>query len=203
LTLQPDLGRRICVVGTSGCGKTYVADALARILTIPYINNDAIIWRPNWQPAPPEERLASVDAMTRQESWTFDGNLGSQHSEELLILDRCDSIVWLDLPRWQIWSQVVRRTLARIVRRDELWHGNRESLRMMFSQDSIIWWSVKTFRKRREQYTALFADPRYEDRVRVRLGSRGEVDAWLASLSTESRQQLARRAEAEVRASEG
>jgi adenylate kinase family enzyme len=191
LTLQPELGRRICVVGTSGCGKTFVAEALASILTVPYINNDAIIWRPNWQPAPPEERWASVDAATRQESWTFDGNLGTQRPEDMLVLERCDCIVWLDLPRWQVWSEVVRRTLMRIVRRDELWHGNKESLRIMLSRDSIIWWSVKTFRKRREQYTSLFADPAYLDRVRVRLGSRREVDAWLASLSTESRQQLA------------
>jgi adenylate kinase family enzyme len=190
LTLQPELGRRICVIGTSGCGKTYVAEALAGILGVPYINNDAIIWRPKWQPAPPEERWASVDAATRQESWTFDGNLAAQHPEDMLVLERCDSIVWLDLPRWQVWSQVVRRTLMRIVQRDELWHGNRESLRMMFSRDSIIWWSVKTYRKRRELYTALFADPRYADRVRVRLGSRRDVDAWLASLSTESRQHV-------------
>jgi adenylate kinase family enzyme len=191
LPLQPGLGRRICVIGTSGCGKTYVAEALAGILGVPYINNDAIIWRPKWQPAPPEERWASVDAATEQESWTFDGNVAAHHPEDMLVLERCDSIVWLDLPRWQVWSQVVRRTLVRMVRRDELWHGNRESLRMMFSRDSIIWWSVKTFRKRRELYTALLADPGYADRAGVRLGSRRDVDAWLASLSPESRQQLA------------
>ena len=108
----------------------------------------------------------------------------------MLVLERCDSIVWLDLPRWQVWSQVVRRTLVRIVRRDELWHGNRESLGMMLSRDSIIWWSVRTFRKRRELYAALFADPRYADRVRVRLDSRREVDGWLASVSTRSREQV-------------
>jgi adenylate kinase family enzyme len=190
LPLQPELGRRICVIGTSGCGKTYVAEALARILTIPYINNDAIIWRPNWQPAPPEERWASVDATTGRESWTFDGNVAAHRPEDMLVLERCDTIVWLDLPRWQVWSQVVRRTLVRMVRRDELWHGNRESLRTMLSRDSVIWWSVKTYRKRRELYTALFADLRFADRVRVRLGSRRDVDAWLASLSTESRQHV-------------
>ena len=190
MTLQPEPGRRICVIGTSGCGKTYVAEALARILRVPYISNDAIIWRTNWQPAPPGERFASVDAATRQEAWTFDGNIAAQHPEDMLVLERCDSIVWLDLPRWQVWSQVVRRTLVRIVRRDELWHGNRESLGMMLSRDSIIWWSVRTFRKRRELYAALFADPRYADRVRVRLDSRREVDGWLASVSTRSREQV-------------
>jgi adenylate kinase family enzyme len=108
----------------------------------------------------------------------------------MLVLERCDSVVWLDLPRWQIWSQVVRRTLLRIVRRDELFHGNKESLRIMLSRDSIIWWSVRTFSKRREQYNSQFADPAYLDRVRIRLRSRQEVDEWLASLSTHSPEQL-------------
>src|SRR5690606_29290619 len=43
-------GRRICVVGTSGSGKTYVARELARRLSLTYICNDAIIWRAGWQP---------------------------------------------------------------------------------------------------------------------------------------------------------
>jgi adenylate kinase family enzyme len=182
LKLQPRPGRHICVIGTSGCGKTYVAQALARMLRVSYISNDAIIWRPNWQPATPDERLTDFDTATKQEAWTFDGNLGARHAEDLLVLGRCDSIVWLDLPRWQVWSQVVRRTLVRIVRREEFWHGNKESLSLLFSQDSIVWWSVKTFRKRRQLYAALFADPAYTDRVRIRLRSRREVEQWLASL---------------------
>lgn len=47
-------GQRIVVVGTSGCGKTYVAKALAERLGIRYISNDAIIWRPNWVETPRE-----------------------------------------------------------------------------------------------------------------------------------------------------
>jgi adenylate kinase family enzyme len=92
---SPALGRRIAVVGTSGCGKTYVAEALARRLAIPYICNDAIIWRPGWQPAPYEERVAEIDEATNAAAWTFDGNLAARHLDDQIVLSRCDTLVWL------------------------------------------------------------------------------------------------------------
>ena len=49
------LGERICVIGTSGAGKTYVAEALAGILNLRYVCNDALIWRAGWQPVPRHE----------------------------------------------------------------------------------------------------------------------------------------------------
>ncbi|HWC29787.1 MAG TPA: adenylate kinase [Dehalococcoidia bacterium] len=175
-------GRRICVVGTSGSGKTYVAQALAkRLSSITYISNDAIIRRPNWVPTPDDARLAASDAATRLSAWTFDGNLSLCRAEDRLVLDRCDTVVWLDLPRWQVWSQVIWRTLRRYVTREELWHGNRESLRITFSRNSIAWWSVKTFSKRRREYTQLFADPAQATKMRIRLSSRGETNRWLQS----------------------
>ena len=176
------LGRRICVVGTSGSGKTYVARQLARRLGIPYISNDAIIWRANWQPSSQAERLAQFEEATRCDRWTVDGNLDSSEDDQL-VLSRCDTIVWLDLPRWQVFPQVLARTAWRLCTREELWHGNRESLRTAFSRDSIVWWSVKTFAGRRRCYSALFASPSYANRSRIRLCSRGEVNRWLTSIA--------------------
>src|SRR5262245_44968654 len=97
----PVPGTRICVVGTSGSGKTTVAMALAEALGLHYISNDAIIWRADWQPTPHDEVYTDIDAATSGDRWTFDGNLG--HSpEDRLVLSRCDTLVWLDLPRWQV-----------------------------------------------------------------------------------------------------
>ena len=175
-------GRRICVIGTSGAGKTHVARELARRLGLPYISNDALIWRPNWQETPAAERLAGFDAATAGAAWTIDGNIGSRE-EDRLVLDRCDTLVWLDLPRWQVWGQVLVRTLWRMLTREVLWHGNRESVRTLFSRDSIVWWSIKTYARRRRRYAAMFAEPARAGLVRARLRSRGEVNRWLASLT--------------------
>jgi hypothetical protein len=123
-----------------------------------------------------------MDAATQGDGWTFDGNFGPRACDQM-VQSRCDTIVWLDLPRRQVWSQVALRTLRRLITRERLWHGNVESLRTLFSHDSIVWWSIRTFDRRRRRYGELFADPAYSDRSRIRLRSRREVDAWLRSLN--------------------
>ncbi len=189
LSPAPDAGRgcdsppsrRVMVVGTSGCGKSHVAAALAERLGVPYISNDAIIWGPDWTPTPRLLRYDRFDAATRGPAWTFDGNVGSlDDPEDHLILARADTLVWLDLPRRSVWWQVIRRTISRCLLRRELWHGNRETLRgAFFSRDSIIWWSIRTFSKRRRQYAAIFADPQFVHLTKIRLTSRRQVNRWL------------------------
>jgi adenylate kinase family enzyme len=181
-TTFPQPGRRISLVGTSGSGKSFVAQALAQRLRLTYICNDAIIWGPNWYEVPKDEVLRAVDQATLADAWTFDGNL-SPRAEDRLVIERCDTIVWLDLPRREVHWQVIRRTLGRVFTREALWHGNRESCRTMLSRDSIIWWSLKTYAGRRRAYEALFADPALARIRRIRLRSRAQVDRWLAGLS--------------------
>jgi adenylate kinase family enzyme len=177
----PDPGTRICVIGTSGSGKTYVAEALARILGLRYVSNDALIWAADWQEVPRDERYVRFEAATRENGWTFDGNLGPDAGDQL-VLGRCETLVWLDLPRWQVWCSITQRTVSRAWTKEPLWHGNVERWRTLFSRDSMILWSIRTFARRRRSYTALFADPRYADKALIRLRSRREVNAWLASL---------------------
>jgi adenylate kinase family enzyme len=179
---HPNPGSRICVIGTSGTGKTYVAEALANILGLRYVSNDALIWRANWQEVPREERFVAFEAATREGGWTFDGNLGPDAGDQL-VLGRCDTIVWLDLPRWQVWPAITLRTLSRAWSREPMWHGNVERWSTVFSRDSMIWWSIKTYSMRRRRYTALFASPDLSGKALIRLRSRGEINAWLASLA--------------------
>lgn len=190
-------GRRIAVVGTSGSGKSYVANALAAKLGLPYISGDSLIWAPSWQEVPRAERLRRFDAATSSDGWTIDTNLGSS-AEDALVLERCDTLVWLDLPRWQVWSQVIERTLRRVMTRELLWHGNVETWRRMLSRDSIIWWSLKTYGRRRRAYRASFADPALNDKVRIQLRSRSKVNRWLAQLGELSRPQGAQALYAEA-----
>ena len=183
--MSTDLGQRICVVGTSGCGKTFVAEALADRLGISYVCNDAIIWRANWQPTPVEERVTEMRDATAPEAWTFDGNLGAS-AEDQVALQRCDTILWLDLPRWRVHSQVLLRTVKRVISKEPMWHNDVETWRMLFSKDSIVWWSIKTFRKRQRGYRILFANPELANKTRIRLTSRRQVNRWLAGVSVKT-----------------
>ncbi len=77
-----------------------------------------------------------------------------------IIWDRADTVVWLDFPLVVIMGRLLWRTLSRIVTREDLWHGNRESARMTFcSRDSILLWALTTYRRRRRGYHALFTQP--------------------------------------------
>jgi adenylate kinase family enzyme len=174
-------GRRICVVGTSGSGKTYVARALAALGGLHYISNDSIIWRAGWRQTPDAERLQQIDEASRAEAWTFDGNITPDRPdrpEDRLIFDRCDTLVWLDLPRRSVMWQVTLRSLRRLLTRERLWHGNVESLHTLLSRESIVWWAFKTYDGRRRYYERLFHQPEYS-RAYIRMRSRREVNAWL------------------------
>jgi adenylate kinase family enzyme len=178
----PKPGRRIVVVGTTGAGKTFVAQRLAERLGVPFICNDAIIWGPNWTPTPKPIRFERFDQATRAQAWTIDGNIGAiKDPEDGLILQRADTILWLDLPRLTVMSQLFLRTMHRMWTREELWHGNRERFHYLFvPSESILWWSLKTHGLRRRQYRAIFADPRWSHLIRIRFTSRRQVTRWLA-----------------------
>ena len=186
------IGRRIVVGGVSGSGKTTLARAIARRLDIPYICNDAIIHRPNWQPTPPEEKLRAFDQATRGSAWVVDGNFISlKDPEDHLVIGRADTLVWLDLPRAVAFWQVFQRTVRRAATREPLWHGNRESWRMSFaSRDSILLWALTTYDLRRRQYQAFFdapANPVNPALLQIRLRSRREVRAWLNDVAQAQR----------------
>lgn len=84
--------------------------------------------------------------------------------------------MWLDLPRWLVMIQVVWRSVTRALLRKELWNGNRERARNWLEPDHPMRWAWSTHARRRAEYAA-----EVDDRW-VRLRSRREVKAWLASL---------------------
>jgi hypothetical protein len=69
------------------------------------------------------------------------------------VVDAADTVIWLDLPM-RVWlPRLLRRTIARAVRREELWNGNRESLRMAFlSRESVVYYALRNHRDRRDRY---------------------------------------------------
>jgi adenylate kinase family enzyme len=102
--------RRFSVIGTSGSGKTTLARALAARLQIPFIELDSIVHQANWVALPHAEFRARVAAVVDGERWVIDGNY---HVVRDLVWDRATTIVWLDLPRWQIMTRVVWRSIGR------------------------------------------------------------------------------------------
>ena len=166
---------RISIRGTSGSGKSTVGRAAAERLGIPFVELDAIRHGPNWTELPDDEFVARVREVVAGEAWVVDGNYGEVRQ---LTAARATHIVWLDLPRWLVMVQVVRRSFARAAFRQELWNGNRETFRFWLQPDHPIRWAWSTHGRRRREYEAAAeGDGRW-----VRLRSRREVRRWLDSL---------------------
>jgi hypothetical protein len=93
-----------------------------------------------------------------------------------------DTIIWLDFSLPVVYGRLVRRTVSRIRDRQELWPGtgNRETIRnAFFSRESLFWWALKTYWRRRRNYTALFARPEYAKITKLRFRTPGEAERWL------------------------
>jgi adenylate kinase family enzyme len=173
--------RRINVRGTSGVGKTRFAQELASRLDLPCIELDALHWGPSWQEPSPEAFRATIREViaTHQQGWVIDGGYDRKLGD--LVTGAADTIVWLDLPLTVVLFRLLRRTVTRVVRREELWNGNRESWRDQFaSRESLFLWAFHAHRRHRRAWSHRFAgDPRL-----VRLRTRADVERWLHSTLT-------------------
>ena len=185
--------RRVVVVGNSGSGKSTLAQELSERLGVPHVELDALQHRADWTPAPVEEfregvRAALGAADARAGGWVVCGNYAAVRTE---IWARADTIVWLDLPRTVVMGRVTRRSLGRLVRREELWNGNRESASMVLSlhdpQRSVIRWAWDGVEGYRRRYLPMMASSTWADVRWHRLRSSAEVHRWLAGVGSAHR----------------
>lgn len=92
-----------------------------------------------------------------------------------------------------LW-RALRRTIRRTITREELWNGNRESLRRsFFSRESIFWWIITTHRRRREEFARLRARNEYPNLTWIEFLHPADAVAYLR---THSGSASARRQEA-------
>ena len=144
------LMKRVVVVGTSCSGKTTLARRLSPILGVPHIELDAIHWKPDWEPRSPEEFRQLVGEAVEGEGWVVDGNYSAGRD---IVWGRATTIIWLNYPFRAVFWRALRRTALRVMRKEELFSGNRETFRHSFlSRKSILLWVITTYRRRRREY---------------------------------------------------
>ncbi|WP_318393567.1 AAA family ATPase [Enterobacter sp.] len=173
---------KINVIGTSGSGKTTLARRLAERLSVPYIEMDALYWRANWQGISDEELFALLkEKLNATPDWVLDGNYNRTRAVKW---QDVDMVVWVDYGFARTVRQALRRAITRAWRKEELWPGtgNRESFRQsFFSRESIIVWTLKTWRTNRARYEADLVNPAFAHIRFVRLRSPRQVEVFLAN----------------------
>jgi adenylate kinase family enzyme len=166
-------------MGTTCSGKSTLARALAEKLAVPYLELDALYWGPAWAKPEKEGFRRRVEPFVHEEAWVVDGNYTSTLGD--LVLRRADTVVWLDLSLARVLWRVSKRTVGRVVRRTELWSGNRETWRnAFFTRDSLFVWAVQTHGRFRRRLPARLATDFPHVRL-VRLRSPREIRRWLTS----------------------
>jgi len=170
--------RKYMVVGTSCSGKTTFADKLSNILSIPHIEMDQLHWGPNWTPNPDfAEQLAIA---LEEPNWIVDGNYRKVRN---LTFEKADVVFWLNYSFLLVLIRALKRTLPRVFLGKTIYAGNKETfISTFFSSDSILWWVIKTHKKRKIEYTALFASKRYPNIKVIELHHPREAEEILSKM---------------------
>jgi adenylate kinase family enzyme len=167
--------RCVSVVGVSGSGKSTLGRELAARLAVPYAELDAIFHQPGWTPLPEEEFRRRVTAIVSGQGWVIDGNYSAVRP---LVWERADTVIWLDPPRRTVMRRIIWRTIRRAAGRTELWNGNRERWRNLFTwdeQESVISWAWHHYPIYRKRYAAAARDPRYAHLTFSRIATRADA----------------------------
>lgn len=171
---------RVSVVGNSGSGKSTLARTLAARLDVPYVELDAIFHQPGWTELPVDEFRARVGDVVAGDAWVVDGNYNAVRDR---VWARADTVVWVDPPRPVVMRRIVGRSVSRVVRRTELWAGNRERWRSLVSLDprrSIVMWAWTQHGKYQARYGGAMTDPAWRHLEFVRVRSADDVEELLA-----------------------
>ncbi|MEE8357150.1 MAG: shikimate kinase [Anaerolineales bacterium] len=109
---------RINVIGTSGSGKTTFGKKLAEILSIPFLEMDAIFWGPEWSSPEDQVLFPRLSKALEGENWVLDGN----YSRTLAIKwELVQAVIWLDFSFARTLYQAVVRAIPRLFSQEELW----------------------------------------------------------------------------------
>lgn len=178
-------GRCISVVGCSGAGKTTLAQRLAHRLGYRHVELDALYHQPDWQTLPTGQFQQLVADALQGDGWVVEGNYSAARQ---LVLERADTVIWLDLPRSTVMRQVLWRTVRRLFGRQQLWNGNRERWSNLFSirpEQSILAWAWTRHALYRQRYGEEMRNAPAH-RHYLRLDSRQAVERFLTGLPVDA-----------------
>ncbi|MDQ3948863.1 MAG: AAA family ATPase, partial [Gemmatimonadota bacterium] len=156
--------------------KSTLAREIAARLGLPVVHLDALYWHPGWRPTEASDWNRVVAQLVAAPQWVIDGNYGGTLD---LRLERCDTVVFLDLPRVVCMWRLLKRQLAfRGRSRPDVAPGCPERLGWEFLR-----WVWTYPRRRRPGILQRLAALRSEQRA-VILSSPTMVRQFLAGLDT-------------------
>jgi adenylate kinase family enzyme len=172
---------RISIQGISGSGKTTLGRELGRRLGIPHLETDALVHGFNWAETSDAALRAHLVEFTAADRWVVDSDY--RRKVGTLVLERADTVVWLDLPLHTCMRRLWHRTSGRIRGSEPLWNGNAESWQTaLVGWDSLFAYAARKFVANRRTLPAMLGQPRLSHLEVIRLRSPAAVERWLESI---------------------
>src|SRR5687768_9742067 len=85
-------GRRVIAIGPSCAGKITLSEQLAGWLGVPFVELDALFWKPGWAESSDEEFIPKVIEATGGDGWVVAGGYHSQTAP--VVWPRAQTTVW-------------------------------------------------------------------------------------------------------------
>ena len=177
------IGRRIHIIGNCCSGKSTLGKQLTTALQVPFVELDALNWRPGWvglNETNPEELERLIARATDGDGWVVTGSYTG--FSQRVFWPRLETVVWLDLPMCQLIWRVLSRSWTRWRSKELLWGTNYErfwpQLMVWNKEDSLVSWIVTQHRRKRRNMRAYMSEPRWQHIQFLRLGSSAEVEAF-------------------------
>ena len=165
---------KIHIIGCSGSGKTYLANALAKKYNIPHFDLDDIQWDNNAEgygtKRPLEERNALLQEILNNNEWVIEGVYYAWVQQSF---DEADKIYVLDMPRYLYKSRIIIRSIKRKL---GIQQGKRETLKSVYN---LIKWT-ETFQNKNLKEIKTILD-KYENKV-IWLSSKKDVSEIIKAI---------------------
>ena len=180
------IGQRIAIVGSSGSGKSTLGEQIAELIGAPFVELDALYWKPGWVGSEHGEFLGKVEEATAGDAWVVAGNYTRTWP---VYWGRADTVVWLDLPLRVCLARLVRRSWQRSRERELLWGTNTErfwpQLKLWAPNDSLLAWTVSRRRRLEREVMRASAAHGLDRRGLARLRSPEDVEAFVRLVAPE------------------
>lgn len=181
------IGTRIHIMGDSCAGKSTLGARLADALGVDFVDMDALNWLPNWvalAETDPEEFDRRLHEATAGDDWVVAGSYTP--FAQRVFWPRLETVIWLDLPLSLLLRRVIARSWRRWRTNELLWGTNYErfwpQLMVWRKDQSLVWWIVTQYKRRRRQMLEFMSDPRWAHIRFVRLTSPDEIEAWISAV---------------------
>ncbi len=172
---KEDLGRRICIIGCGGSGKSYLSDILGAAVGIDVLHLDKIFWLPGWVTRERDEFDAICAEWYRRESFIIDGNYSRTLPDRV---DVSSTVIWLDFSTFACIRGVFSRIIKNFGRvRSDMGDGCPER----FDLEFIVWiWNFR--RDQRPKLVAAAEKARAEGKRVIVFQNRRQVNEFLKEL---------------------